>query len=185
VDVPKVSEAHKERRRTEILDGARRCFARHGYEGATVARLEQEIGLSRGAIFNYYPSKDAVFIEVALETSKRLTDIWLHEGFRAVLDAIVEEDPDWLSVQLEAARRIRTDAGFRALIEAREQELKDARAERLELLRPHVRRDVPLEATAVFLGMVANGLALRHTVGDPLPDLDVLAQLVGEGVAPR
>ena len=39
----------------------------HGYEGATVARLEQEIGLSRGAIFNYFPSKDALFVELAIE----------------------------------------------------------------------------------------------------------------------
>ena len=69
--MPKVSAEHKERRREQILDGARRCFARHGYEGATVARLEQEIGLSRGAIFNYFPSKDALFIELAIEMSKR------------------------------------------------------------------------------------------------------------------
>ena len=48
-----------------------------------------------------------------------------------------------------------------------------------------MREDVPLEDAAVFLSFVANGLALRHTMGDPLPDLDVIAQLVDEGVAPR
>jgi len=181
--MPKVSESHKQRRREQILDGARRCFAQHGYEGATVARLEQETGLSRGAIFNYFPSKDALFVELALEMSKRLTDVWLHEGFRAVLDAIVCEDPDWLAVQLEATRRIRTDAEFRELIERREEELADARAERLEQVRPKVREDVPVEDAAIFLSFVANGLALRHTMGDPLPDLDVIAQLVDEGVA--
>ena len=108
--MPKVSEEHKERRREQILDGARRCFAQHGYEGATVARLEQEIGLSRGAIFNYFPNKDALFVELAIEMSRRYTDIWLNEGFRAVLGAIVEADADWLSVQFEvdAAQCART-----------------------------------------------------------------------------
>jgi AcrR family transcriptional regulator len=183
--VPKVSEAHKQRRREQILDGARRCFARYGYEGATVSRLEEETGLSRGAIFNYYASKDALFIELAMEMSKRLTDVWLHEGFRAVLDAIVREDPDWLAVQLEATRRLRTDPGFKELIEEREEELRGERSERLEQVRPKVRDDVPLEDAVVFLSFVANGLALRHTVGDPLPDLDVIAQLVDQGVAPR
>ena len=48
-----------------------------------------------------------------------------------------------------------------------------------------MRDDVPLEEAAVFLSFVANGLALRHTMDDPLPDLDVIAQLVDEGVAPR
>jgi hypothetical protein len=35
----------------------------------------------------------------------------------------------------------------------------------------------------VSLSLVANGFALRVTVGDPLPDLDVLAELVERGVS--
>ena len=42
--MPKVSEDHLAARRAQILDGARRCFAEHGYEGATVRRLEEAIG---------------------------------------------------------------------------------------------------------------------------------------------
>jgi TetR/AcrR family transcriptional regulator, transcriptional repressor of aconitase len=183
--MPKVSAAHKERRREQILEGARRCFARDGYEGATVARLEKEIGLSRGAIFNYYASKDALFVELAIETSRRYTDIWLNEGFRAVLGAIVEADPDWLSVQFEATRRVRTDPEFRRLVGEREQELAATRGERLDRLRPQVRDDVPIEAVAMLLTLVANGLALRVSVGDEPPDLDALAKLVEEGIAPR
>ena len=183
--MPKVSEAHKERRREQILEAARRCFARYGYEGATVARLEEETGLSRGAIFNYFASKDALFVELALETSKRLTGVWLEQGFRAVLEAIANEDADWLSVQFEATRRVRTDATFRRLIEEREQEIEGTRHERLEQLRPHVRDDVPVEQVAAFLGLVANGLALRQSTGEPLPDLDAVAKLVDQGAAPR
>jgi hypothetical protein len=48
-----------------------------------------------------------------------------------------------------------------------------------------VRDDVPIEAAALFLALVANGLALRVSVGEPPPDLDALVQLVEEGVAPR
>ena len=51
--------------------GARRCFARHGYEGATVVRLEEEIGLSRGAIFNWFPSKQELFLALAAEDNER------------------------------------------------------------------------------------------------------------------
>ena len=52
--MPKVSREHVEARRAQILEGARRAFARFGYEGATVPRLEREIDLSHGAIFSYY-----------------------------------------------------------------------------------------------------------------------------------
>ena len=34
--MPKLSETEKEARRRRVLDGARRCFARYGYDGATV-----------------------------------------------------------------------------------------------------------------------------------------------------
>src|SRR3954449_8077083 len=63
--MPKVSEQHLAARRAEILEGARRAFAKHGYEGATVARLEEETGLSRGAIFHYFDSKLDLFVELA------------------------------------------------------------------------------------------------------------------------
>ena len=43
--MPKVSPDHLRARRQQILDGARACFARHGYEGATVRVLEEEGGL--------------------------------------------------------------------------------------------------------------------------------------------
>ena len=183
--MPKVSEEHKERRREQILDGARRCFAEYGYQGATVARLEEEIGLSRGAIFNYFPNKAALFVELAVEMSRRVTDIWLNEGMRAVLDAVVHEDPDWLAVQFEATRLVRTDPDFRELVEEREREFEANRPARLERLRRQVRDDVPLEASATFLSFVVNGLALRQAMAEPPPDLDAIAKLVAEGVAPR
>ncbi|MBD0324688.1 MAG: TetR family transcriptional regulator, partial [Aldersonia sp.] len=44
--MPKVSEDHLAARRSQILDGARRCFAEYGFEGATVRRLEEATGLS-------------------------------------------------------------------------------------------------------------------------------------------
>jgi AcrR family transcriptional regulator len=183
--MPKVSTEHKQRRREEILEGAQRAFARHGYEGATVARLEDETGLSRGAIFSYFENKDALFVAVAARTSDRLVEIWLEHGFRALMDAVMHEDPDWLSVQIEAARRIRTDPGFRGQVAKLERDVAASRDERYARLRPTVRDDVPLEAVAAFLSLIANGLAFARTTGDELPDLDQLYELVETGVAPR
>ena len=38
--MPRVSQDYLDAQRTEILEGARRCFAELGYEEATVVRLE-------------------------------------------------------------------------------------------------------------------------------------------------
>ena len=183
--MPKVSTEHKQRRREEILAGAQRAFAQHGYEGATVARLETETGLSRGAIFSYFENKEALFVDVVIGSSDRLVETWLERGFRALLDAIAHEDPDWIAVQLEAALRIRTDEGFRDRLARLDRDVAARREERLARLRGTVRDDVPVDAAATFLAIIANGLALRRVSGDDLPDLDVLDELVATGTTPR
>jgi TetR/AcrR family transcriptional regulator, transcriptional repressor of aconitase len=183
--MPKVTDEHKEARREQILTGAHRVFAKHGYEGATVARLEEATGLSRGAIFSYFENKEALFIELVRRSSDRFVEIWLEHGYRALLEAIAHEDPEWLSVQFEAARRVRTDDRFREQISRLDAELKERREERLARLRQATREDVPIEVIAQFLGTLANGVAFARVTDDPLPDLDQLMTLIETGVAPR
>ena len=113
--MPKVSEQHLEARREQILEGARRAFAQHGYEGATVARLEEEIGLSRGAIFNYFPDKWALFFELAARDQHELTTLLMEQGLDATIRHLAEESPDWMAVYFEVLRpaspRPRADEG--------------------------------------------------------------------------
>ena len=73
--MPKVREDHLAARRRQILDGARRCFAEYGYDGATVRRLEETTGLSRGAIFHHFKDKDALFLALAREDAERMADV--------------------------------------------------------------------------------------------------------------
>ena len=58
--MPKVTEAHLEARRSQILDAAWICFARKGYHQATMHDICQESGLSPGAIYRYFESKEAI-----------------------------------------------------------------------------------------------------------------------------
>jgi TetR/AcrR family transcriptional regulator, transcriptional repressor of aconitase len=185
--VPKISEERREARRQEILEAAQRCFAEHGYEGATVVRLEEATGLSRGAIFNYFPNKQALFVALTAASSDRFVEIWLEHGFRALLEEIAHADPDWIAVQIEAARRIRTDPIFREQLELLVERNRERREERYARLRRQgsVRADLPIETVVAFLSLVANGLAFDRIGGSPLPDLDGLMELVDRGVAPR
>ena len=183
--MPKVTEEHKEARREQILAGAQRAFARHGYEGATVARLEEETGLSRGAIFNYFENKEALFVELVRRSSDRFVEIWLDQGYRALLEAVTQEDPEWLSVQVEAARRVRTDERFREQISRLEDDAVQRRELRHARLQEVTRGDVPIQVIAQFLGMLANGDAFARVTDDPMPDLDQLMTLIETGVAPR
>src|SRR5215208_2182160 len=120
--MPKVSQEHLDARRRQILDGARRVFSRHGFEGATIAKLEEEIGLSRGAIFHYFPTKWAIFYALAQEDQQRAGELWLGDGFSAVLRWVVDQEPEWIGVYLETHRMLRTNPELRAEWEQRNPE---------------------------------------------------------------
>lgn len=66
--MPKVTEAHRAARRSEILDAAQRVFAVHGYRGSSIAQIIKESGLSAGAIYSYYSGKEELFHAVVERT---------------------------------------------------------------------------------------------------------------------
>lgn len=183
--MPKVSEGHRAGRRRQILDGARTAFARHGYEGATVARLEQQVGLSRGAIFNYFPSKRAIFYALAQEDLDRALRLLLDGDIGAVLRMMNDESPEWLAVYLELMRMLRTDPELRAQWANRSPELIAALAEHLggQQQRGELRGDVSVEAIGTFLGLVADGAAVHISAGYPV-DVESVVRLVRSAIEP-
>jgi AcrR family transcriptional regulator len=185
--MPKISDERKAERRQQILNGARRCFAEHGYEGATVARLEAEIGLSRGAIFNYFGSKEDLFVELAVEDSARLSEVWVDEGIEAVVRAVLELDPAWLGVYLELVRRVRTDPAFRRRIEERQEEVVPVNRARLEAAqrRGEFRDDLDTREIGVFVNLVLNGLALQRASGDEPPPVELVVGLLEDAIGGR
>jgi len=184
--VPKISDERRTERREQILEGARRCFAVNGYEGATVVKLEGETGLSRGAIFNYFPSKEDLFIELAVRDSARMSEIWIDDGLGAVVREVVELDPAWLSVYLELFRRIRTDADFRDRIDARQKAVAPANRARVEQAQRdgEFRDDIAPKDIGTFVNLVLNGLALMRAGGEELPSTDLVLELLLDAIGP-
>jgi AcrR family transcriptional regulator len=45
----------------QILDGARRVFLRDGFDGASMNDIVRAAGVSKGTLYVYYPSKEALF----------------------------------------------------------------------------------------------------------------------------
>jgi AcrR family transcriptional regulator len=183
--VPKVSQEHVASRRAEILEGARRAFARHGYDGTTVARLEAEIGLSRGAIFHYFESKLDLFAELALADNTRYQRLLTDEGVEAVIRAIAAADRDWLTVLVETEVRLWHDPEFERRMEASQatdEELFAALAR--AQAEGRLRSDVSMPDLASFLLVVINGLAVR-VAGSDAPAIEPFVRLVNDAISPR
>lgn len=82
--MPRVSEAHLERRRRQILDAARVCFIRKGFYETSMQDVFRESGLSAGAVYRYFKSKNELVKAIATEGEELLA------GF---MKGILEEDP--------------------------------------------------------------------------------------------
>lgn len=54
--------ALQEQRREEILDAAARVFARHGYVGTDVQVVADALGVGKGTVYRYFPSKETLFL---------------------------------------------------------------------------------------------------------------------------
>lgn len=53
-----------EETRSRILDAAGASFAQHGYDATGVAEICRRAGLSKGAFYHHFSSKQAVFVEL-------------------------------------------------------------------------------------------------------------------------
>lgn len=68
---PRVTQAHLDARRVEILNAAFRCFSRKGLHGATMQEIADDAGLSAGALYRYFEGKGALVGALAEESAAR------------------------------------------------------------------------------------------------------------------
>lgn len=57
--------------REEILEGCYELFAREGYAAVTLRRLSKELGISTGALYHYFDSKEAIFEQTVAYIARR------------------------------------------------------------------------------------------------------------------
>lgn len=137
--MPRLAAEAKEARRDHILKAALRCFARRGYHLTTVDDIAAEAGVSKGAPYVYFESKEALFQQLHDSwnceladcigaTIARLSDRDRRSP-RRVLEAIViavgdhvEEQADLCRVLLEARTQAAYASGLAELVRASQAE---------------------------------------------------------------
>jgi AcrR family transcriptional regulator len=62
----------RQRRREEILDVAARVFAGHGYQDADMQEVADRLGVGKGTIYRYFPSKEELFLAAVDRGMRRL-----------------------------------------------------------------------------------------------------------------
>src|SRR5215207_3423526 len=85
--MPRISALQEQHRREQILDAAMSCFARDGYRATSMDDIVRESGLSVGAIYSYFPSKEDLFSAIAAgrvaQQTAYLTELFSRPGLMA------------------------------------------------------------------------------------------------------
>jgi AcrR family transcriptional regulator len=105
---PGKREQTKVANRQAILDAARDVFAEMGYETATVRDIIRRTGLSVGAFYNYFRSREEVFEALADDGARRFRPIlracwetatdfesYLRGAIQAYYDFVADEHQTW------------------------------------------------------------------------------------------
>jgi AcrR family transcriptional regulator len=69
--MPRVSQTHLDARRRQILAAAIQCFSREGFHRTTMQDIVRQAGLSPGAIYRYFASKEDIIEAIANERHAR------------------------------------------------------------------------------------------------------------------
>jgi len=65
-------------KRRQILDGARRVFLARGFDGTSMGEIAKAAGVSKGTLYVYFDSKEALFEALIVEERRSLAEVLFH-----------------------------------------------------------------------------------------------------------
>ena len=178
-----------------ILDAAARVFVAHGYAKATTNRIAETAGISVGSLYQYFPSKDAIAVELLRRYRETLlglvhrhieqaTDLSLESVVRALIGAILRAegiDPALHRVLIEQVLRTSARAEILGFEEKVEELVANAiRSAGVAERDPEVSAFVLVRA---ILGTVHSAVVDRPNLNRPAL-VDELTRLVSRFLAP-
>lgn len=74
--MPKITDERRESRREAILDATVTCLAKHGYAGTSIRLIAEAAGMTKGGLYAYFESKEAIMLAVAeRQMQRQLADV--------------------------------------------------------------------------------------------------------------
>ncbi len=165
--------------RKRILDAASQVFARRGYGQATVEEIAAEAGVSNGALYHHFASKEELFraiVEEHLHEHKiELGALFPVSSFREAIERFaaywlrhLETEHEVGSLIMECWTQATREPWARQAVGAMFRQGPDLIADMLRIGQDvgAVRSDLDVEAAALLLFAAGEGLALMKAV-DP------------------
>lgn len=82
-------EANRLERRARLLEAALTVFSRDGYAGATMDAVAAEAGLTKPTLYQYFPSKEALFSAMMLGKRDAMLAVFEHDDALDMVPALL------------------------------------------------------------------------------------------------
>ena len=73
--MPRVVPEYKERAKDRIVEAAREVFSKKGYHEATMDDVAEQLGVSKGALYQYFNSKEDLYRTILKARFHNMTDL--------------------------------------------------------------------------------------------------------------
>lgn len=171
-------------RRGEILEAARRCFARSGFHQASMQEICAEAGMSAGNLYRYFPSKEAIIAGlIEIDSAKAAEDFAavaeapdFFTGFaRLARQYLVERTQDELAMCAEIRAESRRNPEIARMQQGIDREVQDGLVAVLRAAadRNEISSDVNFEQAVTILLAIGEGIEARR-VSDPSFDVEAV-----------
>lgn len=101
-------EKHKQFKQSQILETALGLFANEGYHAASVAKIAKHAGISKGLVYTYFDSKEAILKTLVFDFFKQLMATISLEQDGALSGKefllMIEKNFDWIIEKREMAK---------------------------------------------------------------------------------
>ncbi|MFJ6574050.1 TetR/AcrR family transcriptional regulator [Streptomyces sp. NPDC091292] len=72
--MPRITVERREAKRAQIVAAARRCFSRDGFHQTSMPDIAREAGVSAGAPYRYFASKEEIILAIAADAFRLIFD---------------------------------------------------------------------------------------------------------------
>ena len=187
---PTPQHERRARTRAALLRAAGRVFAEHGFHQATLEAVAAEAGVSKGALYHYFPSKEQLFLallenrlgagisDVEAVVAERGTDSRHLGAATETFLRRINSDPRWLPLLLEFLAYGSRDPAAKARIT--EHFLRPARAAPASAARSLGIPESELlshDELGLVLAALVNGLAIERAFDPGAVPTDLLPRL--------
>jgi TetR/AcrR family transcriptional repressor of uid operon len=164
-------------RRSEILDAARRCFARTGFHQTSMQQICADAGMSPGNVYRYFPSKEAIIAGITerdrAEVAAQLASAQFSTDFFSTFAALarhhfVERTAEEVGLCAEIMSESRRNPTIAKIMNEFDADVKDRLVTMLSSAqaRGDIARDADIGAAVEMLMIIADGVWWRRAL-DP------------------